>query len=150
MQNEQQEKPVIKKIMEKESAVTILNEIRDKLGCTDLSNICGDELEIKSDDTITQRLIQAVQCGLVYWDESENCLVQKLIRPIKSNEINASEFYYKNRLNIQQLKGVKAISELDFLEKVLSQITGKSTHLIGKLSGQDVEVATGCVGFFDK
>ncbi len=150
MQNEQQEKPVIQKRMEKESAIKILNEIRNSIGCTDLSNICGDELEINPEDTITQRLIQAIQCGLVFWDEQANCLTQKLIRPLKCGELTAIEFQYKNRLNIQQLKGVKAISELDFLEKVLSQITGRPTHLIGQLSGQDVEVATGCVGFFDK
>ena len=153
MQNVQQERPEIRKIMEKETAIKLLNEIKDLIGGVDLTDICGDELEIKLDsiqDPIQKMLIAAVQCGLVYWDEQENCLVQKLIRPLKSGEITADEFKYKSRLNVKQLKEFNPTNQLDLFQKMLSQISGRPYHLIGNLSGQDIEVAMGCLSFFDK
>ena len=148
-----QENPVIRKIMEKESAIAVLNEIKDRIGGADLTNICGDEVDVTPNDiqeATTRRVIQAIQCGLVYFDERENCLVQRLIRPLKSGELTAEELKYKHRLNLTQLKAMNAANELDLLEKVLSQVSGRPPQLIGQLKAQDIEVATGCLVFFDK
>lgn len=153
MTNEQQAKVQIVKIMEKETAVKTLIEIKDLIGGVDLTEICEDVSEIKSEDIqdpIQKVLIAAIQCGLVYWHEDENCLTQKLVRPIKSGEINASEFKYKHRLNISELKLINAKSELDLFEKVLSQMVARPSQLIGKLTGQDIDISMGCLSFFGK
>lgn len=149
----QQQRPEIKKIMEKDSAIKMLNEIQHLIGGTDLTNICDDEIEIKPDsiqDVTTRRVLQAIQCGLVFWDENQNCLIQKLIRPLKSGEQTASELKYINRMNVKELKGIQAVNELELFEKVLSQVVGRSPHLIGHLTGQDIEIAMGCLSFFGK
>lgn len=153
MQNTQEKRPEIRKIMEKETAIKTLNEIKDLIGGVDLTSICDDELEIKPEniqDPIQKMLVAAVQCGLVYWDEQENCLIQKLIRPLKAGELTASEFKYKNRLNVKELKSINAMSELDLFEKVLSQIVARPSHLVGQLMGQDIDISMGCLCFFGK
>jgi hypothetical protein len=138
MTNEQQTKAQIVKIMEKETAVKTLNEIKDLIGGVDLMEICDDVSEIKLEDIqdpIQKILIAAIQCGLVYWSEEENCLVQKLIRPVKSGEITADEFKYKHRLSINELKSINAKNELDLFEKGLSQMVARPSQLIGRLTG---------------
>ncbi len=152
MQNVQ-EKTEIKKIMEKETAIKVLNEIKDLIGGVDLTEICENDSEIRLEDVqdpIQKILISAVMCGLVYWDEKENCLTQKLIRPLKAGELTASEFKYKNRLNVKELKSINAMSELDLFEKVLSQMVTRPSHLVGQLMGQDIDISMGCLSFFGK
>lgn len=151
MENKQQNQ--IRKIMEKETAVKVLNEIKDSIGGVDLMEICDDVPEIKPEDIqdpIQKILIAAIQCGLVYWNEEENCLTQKLIRPVKSGEITAEEFKYKHRLSINQLKSINAKSELDLFEKGFSQMVARPSQLIGQLTGQDIQISMGCLSFFDK
>ena len=147
----QEEKPIIKKIMEKESAIKVLQEIKENIAGVNLDSICEENAAIKAEDLqdITlKRVIQAIQCGLVYWDDKENVLVQKLIKPLISGELEAKELKYKNRLCIKELKNMNSENQLDLLEKALSQITGRAPHLIGKLTGQDIHIATGCLSFF--
>lgn len=145
-----QERPQIRKVMERESALKVLNEIKEQIGCTDFASICEDDLEIKPEDKLTQSIIHAIMCGLVFFDEEKNCIVQKLIRPIKKGEQTADELHYKYRLNITKLRGTKATTEIDFLLQILSQITGRSEHLVGELSGKDVDIAAGCISFFEQ
>src|SRR5574344_1303342 len=119
-------KTKIEKIMEKESAIKVLNDIKNKIGGVDLSNICDDEsdiFDVNSDDSMTKRLIQAIQCGLVYWDENENTLVQKLIYPIKCGEVSADHFKYSRQLTMNDLKGLNTNNQLELFACLLSQIT---------------------------
>ena len=148
-----EQKPVIKKKMEKETAIKLLNEIRENIGGVDLETICDENNEITPEninDEITKRLIQAIQCGLVYWDENENVLIQKLIRPLKSGDMSANELKYQYKLTIRDLKMINTpgVGELEVFENALAQITGKGRALIGRLSGQDIQIASGCLGFF--
>lgn len=147
----QEEKPIIKKIMEKDSAIKVLQEIKENIAGVDLTAICEENITISNEDLqdmTIKRVIQAIQCGLVYWDNNENVLVQKLIKPLISGELEAKELKYKNRLCIKELKNMNSENQLDLLEKALSQITGRASHLIGKLTGQDIQIATGCLSFF--
>lgn len=148
-----EQKPVITKKMEKETAIKMLNEIKENIGGVDLETICSENDDITPEninDDITNRLVQAIQCGLVYWDEKENVLVQKLIRPLVSGDLTANELKYQHKLTIRDLKMINSpgISELEVFEKALAQITGRGNALIGKLSGQDVQIASGCLSFF--
>ncbi len=151
MENEKQIE--IRKIMEKESAIKILSEIKEKIGGVDLSSICDEASDIideNSQDPTINRLIQAIQCGLVYWDEGENILVQKLIYPITCGQTKADHFKYIKKLTINELEGLNTKDQLKVFKNILAQITARPVQLIGQLRGQDTEIAMGCLSFFDK
>ena len=67
----------IKKIMEKEAALACIEEMKNKICGVDLDSICDDKTSIiGGNEVVYNKFIQAVMCGLVYWDEEKNCLVQ--------------------------------------------------------------------------
>ena len=137
------------KIMEKESALKVIDDIKNKICEVDLDTICEEETRvIGGNETIYKRLIQAIMCGLVYWDEEKNCLVQKLICPLKSGEIERKLLEYKHKITLGQMKAFKADSSIDYAIETLSTITATPKVLIGQLVGQDQQIATACVDFF--
>ena len=141
----------IRKIMEKETAIKNLEEIKNKICDVDLDAICGEETSIKDNGDVTVKmLIQAVMCGLVYWDEEKECLCQKLIKPLKSGEIERKELLYKHGLTLGEMKDFRSNSEFEHAIKSLATITACPVHLIEKLGGQDMQIATGCTSFFVK
>jgi len=142
----------ITKIMSKETAVENLNSMLEKIGGVNIDNICEDRLQITIDDygkepTLT-RLIQGVMCGLVYWDENNNCMVQELIHPIKSGELTADKLYYKYKLKVFQMQNTDLNSPIGIAIKLLSDITGRPAKLISQMSGLDIDIAVGCLNFF--
>lgn len=153
MQNTLIQRPKIQKIMEKDTAIKTLNEIKEHIIGIDLSDICGEETEIFAqniDDISIKRLIQAIQCGLVYWDDEENILVQKLIQPVQSGQITATEFKYLKRLTINELDGINVNNQIKSFIKMMSLVTARPTQIIEQMNGQDAEIAMGCMSFFAK
>ena len=143
----------IRKIMEKGRAFEVLNEIKLNICDCDLDLICSEALsekEIEETDEATRKLIQGIMCGLVFWDEQEDCLVQTLIRPIKAGSLEADKLYYKNKITFGDAKGFKANNQVELTINALSSICARPTQLIEQLSGQDLTIATACVNFFDK
>ena len=144
----------IRRKFERETAIKMLNELQNKIAGANLDAICDDDLEITSndfnDDLSMRRLLQAVQCGLVYWDDSENCMVQELINPLKSGDLTADKFYYKHKLSIAQIKENNTTNQIELAMRLLSQITGRAIPLIGQLYGTDMEISMGCLSFFGK
>lgn len=149
MENQTQQN-VIRKKMEKSRAIEILTEIKQHICGVDIDEICdGDELSKSNELQQTyKRVIQAIQCGLVYWDEANNCLVQKLINPVKCGELEATEFKYKNRPTIDELQAMNVNNEIEAFIGIMSTITARPTQIIGQLYGQDLQIATGCMSFF--
>lgn len=142
----------IKKIMEKEQALAVLDEIKNNICEVDLDELCGEKTEIVGDnkDEIYKKVIQAVMCGLVYWDEENECMTQKLIHPIKSGEIETDILQYKSNVTLEDAAGFNAKNQAGLLKESISLITGRPIQLIQKLHGQDITIATGCVSFFDR
>ena len=143
----------IRKKFEQSAAIRELNDIKNKMGGVDLDSICNDEFEITEKnltDFNIKRLVQAVQCDLVYYDEQENCLVQKLTKTLKAGEITANEFRYKYKLSIAQLRDANMTNQFDLIIRIISQVTGRPIHLIGQLYGLDMEIAMACIDFFVK
>lgn len=145
----------IEKKMERESALKIIDEIKNNICDVDLDEICGDSVKVvegetKEEEKIFNKVVQAVQCGLVYWDEDEDCMVQKLIHPLKSGEMTAEELMYKNNVTLADAKMAKSQNATEMMILSLSVVTGKAVHLVGKLRGQDLNIAIGCLSFFDK
>lgn len=139
----------IEKIMEKESALKEIDNIKNKICEVDLDTICEEETRvIGGNETIYKKLVQAVMCGLVYWDEEKNCLVQKLINPLKSGELTREQLEYKHKITLGQMKTFKGDTSLEYAIESLATITSAPKVLIGQLSGQDQQIATACVDFF--
>lgn len=142
----------ITKIMSKESAIENLNSMLEKIGGVDIDSICDDRLQITVDDygkePVLTRLIQGVMCGLVYWDEDNSCMVQKLIHPVKSGELTADKLYYKYKLKVFQMQDTNFNNPVGASMELLSKVTGRSVKVIGGMSGRDIDIAVGCLNFF--
>lgn len=140
----------IRKMFEKERAIEILSDIKERICGVDIDEICNDENLTNNTDFLQtyKRLIQAIQCGLIEWSESENCLVQHLIKPIKCGELEAVEFKYRKRPTINELQGMNANNEIEAFINIMATLTARPTQLIGQLNGQDLQIASGCMSFF--
>jgi len=142
----------ITKIMSKAAAEQVLEDIKNRLCDVDLDAICGDEVSVErgENEILYKRVIQAIMCGLVYWNEEKGFMVQKLIKPIKSNEITIEELEYKYPIKLGQVKGMNAKNDADVLLQSLAIITGRGKHALEGLTGRDNEIAAGCFNFFDR
>lgn len=142
----------IEKKMEKESALKIIDDIKNRICDVDLDALCGDKVEVAQGDSklIFNKVVQAVQCGLVEWDEDENCMVQTLIRPLESGTMKADKLFYKNAITLGDAKDFNSTKTQEAVIESLAFVTGKATQLIEKLRGQDFNIAVGCLSFFDR
>ncbi len=141
----------VTKIMERESALKILEDMKNKICDVDLDALCGEETNVKAaNETLFNRLVQAVMCGLVFYDEEKSCLVQKLIKPVKSGEMSREALYYRHQLTLGQMKQFKSTNEIGYGIESLATITACPIHLIEQLAGQDQQIATACIDFFGK
>ncbi len=145
--------PTIRKIMEKNRAVEILNEIKLNICDNDLDYICQEALleeEINENNEATRKLLQGIMCGLVFWDEQEKCLVQTLINPVKAGSLELDKLYYKNKITFGSAKGFKATNQVELTINAIATLCARPTQLIEQMYGQDLTIATACVNFFDK
>lgn len=145
----------IEKKMERESALKIIDEIKNQICDIDLDEICGDSVNVteggsKDEQKIFNKVVQAVQCGLVYWDEDENCMAQKLIHPLKSGTIEKEVLFYKHNVTLADAKSAKSQNPTEMMILSLAVVTANATQVIEKLRGQDLNIAIGCLSFFDK
>lgn len=142
----------VKKIMEKETALNLINDIKNKICDVDLDELCGDEVEVAQGDSsvIFKKVVQAVQCGLVEWDEEEKCLTQTLIHPITSGTMKADKLFYKTNITLGDAKNYKTTNQAEIMINSIANVTGKATQLIEQLRGQDLNIAIGCLSFFDR
>lgn len=147
-----QQNEKIRKIMTKEQAEAVLADIKNRLCEVDLDELCADEVSIEKgeNEILYKRVIQAIMCGLVYWDDQRGFMVQKLIKPIRSNEITIDELCYKYPIKLGQVKGMNAKNDADVLLQSLAIITGRGKHALEGLTGRDNEIAAGCFNFFDR
>lgn len=156
----------IKKIMERESAKKLIDEFKLKICGVDLEKICSDdelienaqeklankktEAEEKAErifNKYKRTLENAVMCGLVFWSVEEDCLCQRLIKPVTSGEQECNVLKYKNQLCLNDTKD-QSDNVTQILIDNLCKITGRTKQLIGKLGNDDVDIATGCISFF--
>lgn len=145
----------IKKIMERDSAKVIINDIKLKICGVDLEALCSDDElveSVKEENPAVKkygRLIEnAVMCGLIFWSEEKNCLCQKLIKPVKSGEQLCSVLQYASDLSLSQMKGQKGSDTIDSLIATVSVLTQRSKQIIGAIKNTDVDIMVACVNFF--
>ena len=143
----------VTKIMERVSALKVIEEMKNLICDVDLEELCGEPVNINEDNAKKEgmeTLVRAVMCGLVFWDENKNCMVQKFIRPLKSGEQTADFIEYRKKLTLEDAKNFNANNQVELTIQSLAAVCGRSNQLIGKLSGQDLAIATACMSFFDK
>ena len=87
-------------------------------------------------------------CGLVFWDDEKNCLVQTLINPVKSGELHREALYYRNHLTLGQMKMFKESKEMGVAIEAIATVTACPVPLIEQIQGQDQKIASACVDFF--
>lgn len=139
----------IRKVMEKEAALEYINEIKDKICGVDLDSICDEETNIiGGNEQIFNKFVQAVMCGLVYYDDEKECLVQKLIKPVKAGQLEREALYYRNHLKLGQMKMFKEQKEMGVAIEAIATVTACPIPLIEEIEGQDQKIASACVDFF--
>jgi hypothetical protein len=147
-------KSEIKVRMSEEKAQQVIDEIKNKICDVDLDELCGEEAKIENKDEETSKIykkvIQAVRCGLVEWDETENCMVQHLIHKLKAGTLEADKLCYKNNVKFGDSKDFRSSQQGEVMIQTLANITARPTQLIEELRGQDLLIAIGCMGFFDR
>ena len=143
----------IRRIMERVTAQEQIEKIKFKICGIDLEDLCKDESVENSvgklPDDMKRHLENAWMCGLVYFDDDKNCLIQKLIQPLKSGEQEARELYYEKQISLRDAKGARSKDPIESLIKVLEAVTGRSSFLVGSMkNSQDIQTAMACVSFF--
>lgn len=141
---------MIQKIMEKTDAEKYLQEIKLKIVDVDLDEICGDEPQKSElEKKLKSKLVQAVQCGLIYYNDDKKLLVQKLIKPIKCGEQTADFLEFYNDLSLNHVKNNKAETPVQALIQTGAILTRRSENLISQLSKTDSTLLEGIISFFD-
>lgn len=122
----------------------VFANILSKLEVQDIDKICPSANA--KDDGIEDLVKRAIRCGLVSWDDNENCLVQKLINKIDiGGGVEAEALKYNN--------GFVTLGMQDKLQSgdvvgIVSDLTGRPGALIGKMRGQDSIIASALVKCF--
>ncbi len=140
----------IKKKMEKETALKMLNEFKEAVvGQNILELIESEKVEQEFGDAEPGKYLQAaVMGGLVYLADDGKTLVQKLINPIASGEQKAETLYYKNRLTLDIIRDESTGNEIAKAINIVTRLTGQTKQLIGKLWGQDLYITQEIAAFF--
>lgn len=122
----------------------VFANILSKLEVQDIDKICPSANA--KDDGFEDLVKRAIRCGLVSWDDNENCLVQKLINKIDiGGGVEAEALKYNN--------GFVTLGMQDKLQSgdvvgIVSDLTGRPGALIGKMRGQDSTIASALVKCF--
>ena len=139
----------IRKVMEKDAALNYINEMKDKICGVDLDSICDEKTDIiGGNEQVFNKFVQAVMCGLVYYDEEKGCLVQNLIKPVKAGQLERDALYYRNHLTLEQMKMFKEQKEMGVAIEAIATVTACPIPLIEQIEGQDQKIASACVDFF--
>lgn len=140
----------IKKKMEKETALKMINEFKEAIvGQNILELIESEKVEQEFGDAEPGKYLHAaVVGGLVYFDAESKTLVQKLINPIASGEQKTDTLYYKNRLTLDIIRDEDTPNEIAKAINIVTRLTGQTKQLIGKLWGQDLYIMQEIVAFF--
>lgn len=145
----------IKKIMSRESAKKIIEDIKLKICGVDLEKLCSDDEVTESVKEMApiqekyMRLIEnAIMTGLVFWSDERNCLCQKLIKPVKSGEQTCTVLNYSTDITLAQMKGQTGVDRIESTINTVAILTNRSKQIIGAIKNIDVDIMTACVNFF--
>jgi hypothetical protein len=153
------EKPQI--LMSSEEAEKYLNSFREKMGYKDISSIVKRDIATREEsegstedkDNILQirsKLIEAIQVGIIYFDEENKGIVQKLLYPFDYNGIRIEELCFFKKLKLKDIKNLSQGKEIDTLIKNISIMTNQKQEKIEELNTQDFDYTSSIYVFLQR
>lgn len=140
----------IRKKLEENQALQEIENFKTKMFGENILNVIDSENGEKSSQKIKPGcyLLAAVMAGVVYFDNENNCLVQKLIKPVESGEQTADILYFKHNVTMGMLRDESTTNEMALTINMISRITGRSKQIIEKICGQDLKITQNLTNFF--
>ena len=137
---------MIERIMDKQSAEVCYAEIEKKL---EIINplVLGEFDPTPLEELYKKRILQGIMAGLVYFDENENCLVQKLAKPIQTGQIFHDSFKYKKKYKLKDACQSAAMGSKVFRE-VMAITCSLPYAVVDELCGFDYDLSMACLDFF--
>jgi hypothetical protein len=155
------EKPQI--LMSSEEAEKYLNSFREKMGYKDISSIVKvenasnsrkeEEKENNNTQDISQirtKLIEAIQVGIIFFNEESKGIVQKLLYPFDYNGIRIEELCFFKKLKLKDIKNLSQGKEIDTLIKNISIMTNQKQEKIEELDTQDFDYTSAIYVFLQR
>jgi hypothetical protein len=149
-------------IMSSEEAEKYLNSFRDKMGYKDISSIVkkedvssivkidNNEENIQDLSQIKTKLIEAIQVGIIYFDEENKGIVQKLLYPFDYNGVKVEELCFFKKLKLKDIKNLSQGKEIDALIKNIGIMTNQKQEKIEELDTQDFDYTSSIYVFLQR
>jgi hypothetical protein len=151
-------------VMSQEEAEKYLNSFREKMGYKDISsivkteNISDDKKDNKEDNNdnndntlqIRAKLIEGIQVGIIYFDEENKGIIQKLLYPFTYNGIQVNELCFFKKLKLKDIKNLSQGKEIDVLIKNIAIMTNQKQEKIEELDAQDFDYASSIYVFLQR
>jgi hypothetical protein len=161
--------------MSQEEAEKYLDSFREKMGYKDISsiikkedtsskenissivkiNILSNSEEEKDNNAqdiaqIRTKLIEAIQVGIIYFDEENKGIVQKLLYPFDYNGIRVEELCFFKKLKLKDIKNLSQGKEIDTLIKNIAIMTNQKQEKIEELDTQDFDYTSAIYVFLQR
>jgi hypothetical protein len=149
-------------LMSSEEAEKYLNSFREKMGYKDISSIVkkedvssivkidNNEENIQDLSQIKTKLIEAIQVGIIYFDEENKGIVQKLLYPFDYNGMRIEELCFFKKLKLKDIKNLSQGKEIDALIKNISIMTNQKQEKIEELDTQDFDYTSSIYVFLQR
>jgi hypothetical protein len=139
-------------IMSSEEAGKYLDSFREKMGYKDISSIVNiDDKEITSDlSQIKTKLVEAIQVGIIYFDEENKGILQKLLYPFDYNGVKVEELCFFKKLKLKDIKNLSQGKEIDALIKNIGIMTNQKQEKIEELDTQDFDYTSAIYVFLQR
>ena len=140
----------IRKKLEENQALQAIENIKTKIFGENILNVLDSKNVEKSFQKIKpgRYLLAAVMAGVVFYDDKKGCLVQEMIKPLKSGEQEANALYFKHDITMGMMRDENTSNEMALTINMISRITGRSKQIIEKICGQDLKITQDLANFF--
>jgi hypothetical protein len=105
-----------------------------------------------SDNTlqIKTKLIEGIRVGIIYFDEENKGIVQKLLYPFDYNGIKIEELCFFKKLKLKDIKNLSQGKEIDTLIKNIAIMTNQKQEKIEELDTQDFDYTSSIYVFLQR
>jgi hypothetical protein len=153
-------------LMSSEEAEKYLDSFKEKMGYKDISAIVkaenvnnrergkdgsGEEENNTQDlSSVRAKLIEGIQVGIIYFDEANKGITQKLLYPFEYNGIRVEELCFFRKLKLKDIKNLSQGKEVDILIKNISIMTNQKQEKIEELDTQDFDYTSSIYVFLQR
>ena len=142
-------------VMTEEEANKYLNSFKTKMGYKDISSIIRTtESETGETQEETQRikqirnkLIEGIMIGIIFFDEENKGITQKLLYPFEYNGATVEELCFFKKLKLKDIKNITQGREADILIKNIATMTNQKQEKIEELDTNDFDYTSAIYAF---